>query len=297
MNTAPMGGETTARGRLIVLEGIEGAGKTTQMGAIVAWLSGRGYDVVATREPGGTPLGERIRDLLLAVPDTPPKPIPDQVAARPSLAEPALPSPLSSIPSSSPRPSAASPSASASTSGVSPGRDRGAASLPAMCPETELLLMFAARAEHWRRVIAPALAAGRVVVSDRFVDASYAYQGGGRGLGAGRVRVLEEWLLGDARADLVLWFDVPPAVGLSRARRREADQGSRHDRFEREAIAFFERARAAYAERASASPERYRRIDAAQPPEAVRAAVVAALEGAVSVWSGVGDGTVSGGVR
>lgn len=255
------------RGRLIVLEGIEGAGKTTQMHAVVDWLRARGYDVVATREPGGTPMGERIRDLLLAVSDgvTPTQPGPTNVG----------------------------PTAGRFVSDkLMPEADSGREAGLAMSPETELLLMFAARAEHWQRIIAPALAAGRIVVSDRFVDASYAYQGGGRGLGVERVRVLDDWLLGGARADLVLWFDVAPAVGLSRARSREVELGGQRDRFEREAVAFFERARAVYAERAAASPERYRRIDAERPPAEVRAQVEAALERAVAAWSETARGAL-----
>ncbi|MFN4263131.1 MAG: dTMP kinase [Thioalkalivibrionaceae bacterium] len=228
-----------SRGRMIVLEGLEGAGKTTQMAAIAGYLRSAGIDVLETREPGGTTLGERIRDLLLATP----RPL--------------------------------NPSRS------SDWRDeRDPETMAAMHADTELLLMFAARAEHWHRVIAPALDRGSWVVSDRFVDASYAYQGGGRELGAERVAALETWLLGEMRPDLVLWFDVPPEVGLARVRQRAItaiDGNASPDRFEREAVAFFERARAAYARRAAAAPERYRRIDAAASIDDMRAAVQAVI--------------------
>jgi dTMP kinase len=143
-----------------------------------------------------------------------------------------------------------------------------------MALATETLLMFAARAEHLERVIRPALAAGHWVLCDRFTDATYAYQGGGRGLPLERIAILENWAQGELRPDLTLLFDLPVAVGLTRAGRRGAA-----DRFEREEMAFFERVRAVYLERASRSPNRYRIVNADRPVEAVRAEVAAILAG------------------
>ncbi len=143
-----------------------------------------------------------------------------------------------------------------------------------MALATETLLMFAARAEHLERVIRPALAAGHWVLCDRFTDATYAYQGGGRGLPLERIAILENWAQGELRPDLTLLFDLPVAVGLARAERRGAA-----DRFEREEMAFFERVRAVYLERASRSPNRYRIVNADRPVEAVRAEVAAILAG------------------
>lgn len=180
------------RGFFITLEGGEGAGKSTQLRAIEAWLRGRGRDVVVTREPGGTELGERIRELLL------------HKDGRPTA-------------------------------------------------DTETLLMFAARAEHVARVIRPALQAGRTVLCDRFTDATYAYQGGGRGLPRERIEILENWVQGGLRPDLTLLLDVPIAVGLKRACGR-----GEPDRFERESEAFFERVRSAYLQAAASEPLRIR---------------------------------------
>lgn len=188
-----------ARGIFITLEGGEGAGKTTHLATIEHWLVARGHSVITTREPGGTPLGERVRALLL---------------------------------------------------------DRAVE----MFADTELLLMFAARAEHVARVVRPALADGKVVVCDRFIDATYAYQGGGREIRDERIRTLEAWTLADLKPDLTLLFDVNVAEGL----RRAATRGSL-DRFEREQQAFQERVRAAYRARATAEPGRIAVIDAAQP--------------------------------
>jgi len=137
-----------------------------------------------------------------------------------------------------------------------------------MALTTETLLMFAARAEHLERVIRPALAAGQWVLCDRFTDATYAYQGGGRGLPMAPIAILENWVQGDLRPDLTLLLDVPVAMGLARAGKR-----SMADRFEQETVAFFERVRTVYLDRAGQAPERYRIIDAAQPVEKVRAAV------------------------
>ncbi len=195
-------------GRFLTVDGGEGAGKTTQMGFMREYLERRGCRVVATREPGGTSLGEEIRALLLG------------------------------------------------------HRDGG------MTLTAETLLMFAARAEHLERVIRPALAAGCWVLCDRFTDATYAYQGGGRGLPLERIAVLEEWVQGALRPDLTLLLDLPVATGLARAGKR-----SMADRFEREDVDFFERVRAMYLERAAHEPDRYRVVDASQSVEVVQAEV------------------------
>lgn len=199
-------------GRFITVEGGEGAGKTTQLAFIREYLERAGYQVVLTREPGGTALGEEIRALLLG------------------------------------------------------HRHDG------MTPATETLLMFAARAEHLKRVIRPALAAGCWVLCDRFTDATYAYQGGGRGVSPERIAVLEDWVQGELRPDLTLLFDLPVAAGLERAGRRGAA-----DRFEREKADFFERVRAAYLERAWRDPDRHRIVNAARPVETVRTEVESIL--------------------
>jgi dTMP kinase len=199
---------STRRGRFITVEGLEGAGKTTCLTSVTDFLRGAGHDPVLTREPGGTPLGEAVRGLLL-------------------------------------------------------GHD-----FTGMSTQAEILLVFAARAEHLAQVIRPALAAGRTVVCDRFTDASYAYQGGGRGLALERIRVLEEWVQQGLTPDLTLFLDVPVAVGLGRAGQRSAP-----DRFERERAEFFERARAIYRERASAEPQRIHTIDAGQDVAAVKAQI------------------------
>ena len=201
-------------GCFVTVEGVEGAGKTTQLAFMRAYLERVGCRVTPTREPGGTPLGEDIRALLLG------------------------------------------------------HRHDG------MALATETLLMFAARAEHLERVIRPALAAGHWVLCDRFTDATYAYQGGGRGLPPERVATLEDWTQGDLRPDLTLVFDLPVEIGLGRAGRRGAA-----DRFEREEKAFFERIRAVYLDRARRNPDRYRIVDADRPVETVRAEVEAILAG------------------
>ncbi|WJW74258.1 dTMP kinase [Thiohalobacter sp. IOR34] len=200
------------RGRLITVEGGEGVGKTTNLNYIRDLIEKSGKIVRSTREPGGTPLGERIRELLL---------------------DPA---------------------------------EQG------MAADCELLLMFAARAEHLDKLICPALAAGEWVLCDRFTDATYAYQGGGRGLSKQRIIELEQMVQGDLRPDLTLLLDVPVEIGLKRAGER-----SRPDRFEQEAYDFFERVRAAYLERAAAEPGRFRIIDASQPLAAVQAQIREAL--------------------
>jgi dTMP kinase len=187
-------------GLFITLEGPEGAGKSTNREYLAECLRARGIEVLLTREPGGTPLAERIRELLLAPADE------------------------------------------------------------AMCADTELLLMFAARAQHLNTVIRPALRKGVVVLCDRFTDATYAYQGGGRGVSFERIAILEEFVQGALRPDLTLVFDLPVEVGLSRAAAR-----GRLDRFEQEGRAFFEAVRKTYLQRAAATPSRYRVIDAGQP--------------------------------
>jgi dTMP kinase len=185
------------RGRFISFEGIDGAGKSTQHAWLVDHLRLQGKSVVATREPGGTPLGEKLRALLLAEP---------------------------------------------------------------MHLETEALLMFAARREHIAQVIEPALARGEWVVCDRFVDASFAYQGGGRGLGWEKLQQLSTWVLGELQPDLTLIFDAPVEVAQKRLHAATANP----DRFEQEQAAFFERVRAAYLRIATENPQRVRLIDATQ---------------------------------
>ncbi|WP_103076061.1 dTMP kinase [Solilutibacter silvestris] len=199
--------------RLITLEGGEGAGKSTVLAALAQALRVHGGEVVTTREPGGTPLAERIRELLLH---------PDNADA---------------------------PTA-----------------------ETELLLMFASRAQHVSVVVQPALARGDWVLSDRFTDASFAYQGAGRGVDAATIRQLEARFVG-LRPGLTLLLDVPVAVGRARAQGRAAP-----DRIESEADGFFECVRATYRELAAAEPRRFHVIDASQPAEQVAAAAVAALD-------------------
>jgi dTMP kinase len=208
-------------GRFIVLEGIEGVGKTTQLAVARDCLAAHAPELVVTREPGGTPLAERIRELLL----TP-------------AAEP----------------------------------------LP---PSAELLLMFAARAAHLESLIRPALARGAWVLCDRFTDASYAYQGAGRGLGTEAVAALERQVQGELRPDLVLLLDAPVEVALARARARRGAA----DRFESERSEFFERARRCYLERAESQPARYAVIDASQDVGRVSAALRARLGSAAAAWS------------
>lgn len=200
------------RALFITLEGGEGAGKSTQLEAMKDWLISRGREVLVTREPGGTPLGERVREILL------------QPAGE-------------------------------------------------MTVETETLLIFAARAEHLARVIRPALAAGKTVLCDRFTDATYAYQGGGRGLPRARIAELEGWVQDGLRPDLTILLDLPVEMGLKRAARR-----GQPDRFEREQRAFFERVRAAYLTAAAREPRRVRVIDASANTREVTQAIVATLE-------------------
>lgn len=199
-------------GLFITLEGPEGAGKSTNREYLAERLRERGVDVLLTREPGGTPLAERIRELLLD-------------------------------PSGEP-----------------------------MAADTELLLVFAARAQHLQQVIRPALAKGCVVLCDRFTDATYAYQGGGRGLSIERIAQLEQFVQGELRPDLALIFDLPVEVGLARAAAR-----GRLDRFEQEGRGFFEAVRQAYLQRAAQAPQRYRVLDAGQTLAQVQADIDALL--------------------
>lgn len=193
---------TPQRGQFITFEGIDGAGKSTHIEHVIALLRGRGIAVRATREPGGTPLGEKLRELLLNEP---------------------------------------------------------------MHLETEALLMFAARREHLAEVIEPALARGEWVVCDRFSDATYAYQGGGRGLDKAKFAVLENWVHGHLQPDLTFLFDLAPAV----AGERISAQGRQLDRFEQERRDFHERVRAAYLERAAAAEARFCVLDAAASREEI----------------------------
>lgn len=193
------------KGKFITVEGSEGAGKSTNLDFIHQQLQSENKNVIITREPGGTELGEAIRELLL-------------------------------------------------------GHKHDG-----MSDDCELLLMFAARAQHLERVIKPALEEGIWVLCDRFTDATYAYQGGGRGIPAERIEALENWVQGELRPDLTLFLDLPVAVGMKRAGDRSAP-----DRFEKQQIDFFERVRACYLERASTNPERYRVINAEQILENVQ---------------------------
>ena len=199
-------------GLFITLEGPEGAGKSTNREYLAERLREQGIDVLLTREPGGTPLAERIRELLLDPSDEP------------------------------------------------------------MAADTELLLVFAARAQHLQQVIRPALAKGSVVLCDRFTDATYAYQGGGRGLSIERIAQLEQFVQGELRPDLTLIFDLPVEICLARASAR-----GRLDRFEQEGRGFFEAVRQAYLQRAKQAPQRYRVLDAGQTLAQVQADIDALL--------------------
>jgi dTMP kinase len=203
------------RGRFITLEGSEGVGKTSNLKVIEAHLLDQGIDLVVTREPGGTALGERVRKVLL------------EVAAD--------------------------------------------AEEPPMAAMAELLLMFAARAQHVTHVIEPALAAGKWVLSDRFTDASFAYQGGGRGVDMTSIDTLQTLVQGELRPDKTLYLDLDPAVAFERI------AGRAHDRIEREQLDFFHRVRDCYLERAASEPQRFSVIDAGSSLAAVAEDVRAAL--------------------
>lgn len=200
------------RGKFLTIEGTEGVGKSTNLAFVRDWLGARGLDVIVTREPGGTPMAEEVRSLLLSKRDEPV----DETA--------------------------------------------------------ELLLVFAARAQHLAQVIKPALARGTWVLSDRFTDATYAYQGGGRGLNKQVIEQLEQLVQGDLRPDLTLILDIDVESGLNRARQR-----GELDRFESETISFFERVRKAYQQRAESAPDRYRLINAGASLPEVQAEIDSVL--------------------
>ena len=203
------------RGQFIVVEGTEGVGKSTNIALVKKWLADNNIDFIATREPGGTPLAESLRELLLA-----------------SRAE-------------------------------------------KVDPTAELLMVFAARAQHLNNHILPALNAGKWVLCDRFTDATYAYQGCGRGLSTATIEQLEMLVQADLRPDLTLYLDVDVKVGLERARQR-----GELDRFEQEDIAFFERVRQGYLARVAASPQRYAVVNAGQSLEKVQQDILAILTAA-----------------
>jgi dTMP kinase len=203
----------TKRGLFVTVEGIEGVGKSTAMAFLESVLSEHGVSLVRTREPGGTALGEKLRELLLEC------------------------------------------------------------SNEVVAPTAELLMMFAARAQHIEQLIRPTLSKGQWVLCDRFTDATFAYQGRGRGLGDELVAGLEDMVQGELRPDLTVLLDAPVEIGLERARGRGAP-----DRFEREDMAFFERVRQAYLERAARSGGRYRVIDASRDLPAVQASLRAFVE-------------------
>ena len=207
MNTA------VTPGRFITVEGTEGVGKSTNMAFIESWLKQAGKELVITREPGGTALGEKLRGVLLDAKEQ------------------------------------------------------------SMSDDTELLLMFAARAQHLKEVILPALNAGKWVLCDRFTDSTYAYQGGGRGIDESRIADLEQWVQGDRRPDMTLILDLPIDVGLERAGKR-----SEPDRFELEKHGFFNKVRDAFLARAAANPNRYAVIDASPSVENVQKSIQAVLE-------------------
>ena len=208
---------STIPGRFLTIEGIEGVGKSTQVARLSQGLNERGIDHVVTREPGGTPLAERIREIVLAVDNA-----------------------------------------------------RGE-SLP---PTAELLLMFAARAVHLTNLVEPNLRAGRWVVCDRFIDATYAYQGGGRRLNVEHIRQLETMVVGARRPDLTVLLDAPVGQALERVRRRNAGSA---DRFESERAEFFERVRDAYRARAAAEPTRIAVVDASQSVDRVASQILELL--------------------
>lgn len=206
-------------GLFVTFEGPEGAGKSTNLKVFAQALADAGCQALVTREPGGTPVAERIREVLLSH------------------------------------------------------------HVELMDADAELLLMFAARAQHLNTLIKPALARDQVVISDRFTDATYAYQGGGRGIDPQRIAALENWVQGSVRPDLVVMFDVPVELGMARARAR-----SQLDRFEQEQTAFFEAVRATYLQRAAQNPQRYRVIDASGSLEQVRQAMQPVIDEVLERW-------------
>jgi dTMP kinase len=204
-------------GRFITFEGIDGAGKSTQIAVVAESLRAHGHTLVLTREPGGTPLGERLRELILNQP---------------------------------------------------------------MSSPTETLLVVAARCEHLAQVIRPALARGEWVLCDRFTDATYAYQSGGRGLPAQAIARLEDWVHPDLRPDLTVLFDIEPSVAAQRLAAARAA-----DKFETETTAFFARVRAAYLARAEAEPGRFLVVNSGRAPDAVGRDLLAGLASRMAPWS------------
>ncbi|WNL40399.1 dTMP kinase [Halomonas sp. PAMB 3264] len=215
----------TQRGRFITLEGGEGVGKSTNVAFVAQWLRAQGREVIMTREPGGTPRAESIRELLLAT---------------------TFDEPLDS--------------------------------------DAELLLMFAARAQHLAEKIEPALARGVWVVCDRFTDATFAYQGGGRGIDPARIEILERFVQKGLAPDLTLLLDMPPEAAKARLEGRRQASNTEPDRFEREQAAFFSAVRDAYHARAAADPKRFALIDAQKPLDQVQAALTRALSERVAAW-------------
>ena len=192
------------KGFFITLEGIEGAGKSTMVNFIEDFLIKSGHDVIKTREPGGTKIGEQIREVLLKNENN------------------------------------------------------------NLTADAELLLMFAARAQHMSKVITPALSSGKTILCDRFIDASYAYQGGGRGIDTSRINLLEKWMQSNLTPDLTLLFDLNVSVGMARTKKR-----SKADRFEEEESIFFEKVRTCYLKRAEDEPNRFRIINSELPLQKV----------------------------
>lgn len=205
-------------GCFITLEGGEGAGKTTHISTITQFLAGQGIDFITTREPGGTPVSESIRGILLN------------------------------------------------------------AELPAMHFDTELLLMFAARNEHLQQVIIPALQQGQWVICDRFTDASYAYQGHGRGLSLSRIAALETWVQRNLRPDFTFLFDLDVNISLQRVQKRSAGNATQIDRFEREQVDFHQKIRDGYLARCAEYPRQFIKIQADNKLEVVEQQVLKALK-------------------
>ncbi len=200
------------KGFFITLEGIEGAGKSTMVSFIEDFLTKDGHDVIKTREPGGTKIGEQIRTILLKNENN------------------------------------------------------------NLTVDAELLLMFAARAQHIKEIITPALSSGKTILCDRFIDASYAYQGGGRGIDASRINLLEKWMQSNLTPDLTLLFDLDVSIGMERSQKRSVP-----DRFEQEKNIFFEKVRACYLKRAENEPDRFRIINSGLPLQKVEDEITAIL--------------------